>query len=215
MKISERLNLVVPIEWNGTSAYVHSVPISLEVFETHCAVVAKTFSVIYGEGIGPLGGPQVARMLLKRVAQDMGVWDGPGGVALGLVAEVRRLSNIVAPGPGGWAVVPLEVAATNGSMSPEEVSEVENILVYFTVVSRMVKRSELGKVLSLFVGLWNARTTSSNATEFAASLRTSTESGTSTPSTAAPGTPAPPPVDPPTGTIQRPGRSPEAFSLPS
>ena len=61
MHINRKLNLVIPIERaDGSQIFTHSTPISAEVFDKYFLVIAKTFSAIYSEGLGPLGGPRVA-----------------------------------------------------------------------------------------------------------------------------------------------------------
>jgi len=188
MKIDPKLNLVIPVDRPDGTLYVHSMPISREVFERYFLVIGKAFAAIYGEGLGMVAGPPLAGLLLKQKAKDLGVWEGEGGVERGLFAEMRRLSNVIANGPNGWAVIPFQEALDNGTFSEDEVSEVESAIAFFTVASSMHKRSELPAVMSAISGLWGARAESSSCTEFAALLRTSTATGSSgaTPTTSFP-----------------------------
>ena len=183
MQVDRKLNLVVPIERNnGTTIYVHSMPISREVFERYHLEIAKTFSAIYQEGLGFVAGPRVAAMLLRRVSEDLKSWDDNPeakivGVANGLMAEVRRLSCVLVPGANGWEMVPLQEALDRKAIDEDDAAEVENALVYFTVASSMHKRTELKGVLAGASKLWGGHVTSLNCSEYSASLPTSTAAG--------------------------------------
>lgn len=169
--ITPKLNLVIPVEQGGLVSYVHSAPLSREVFERYFLVIARTFSRIYAAGLGEVAGPRVAALMLKQVAQEMNVWDGPTGAEVGLIAEFRRLSNVI--GPGG-AAIPLQEAVDQKLLSPDDLSEVENALAFFMVTSAMHRRSQMEVSLDGLASLWGGLSTSLNCTEYAASLRTQT-----------------------------------------
>jgi len=173
MKIDRKLNLVLPIEREDEVLYVHAMPISQDVFETYFLPISKTFTAIYSEGLSVIAGPRVAALMLKQVSQAIGVWDGPGGVQGGLMAEIRRLSNLVRPTDKGWETLPLYDAISREILSQDEISEVEGAVTFFSVVSAMHTRSDLKGILAGLERCWDASPTSSNATEFASSLKTS------------------------------------------
>jgi hypothetical protein len=177
MKIDQRLNIVIPLDIPGGGVmHVHSTPISRDVFERYFMTIARTFSAIYNQGLGVIGGPRVAALLLRKVAEDAGEWDGPAGVEYGLMAEVRRLTNVVALDPTiGWTTLPYQDALDGGIVDPEDAAEVENAIVFFTVASAMHRRSEMGSIFDGLSSLWGAQTSSLNCMAFAASLPTSTE----------------------------------------
>lgn len=179
MRISSKLNIVVEVvtEEDGT-IFVHSTPISRDVFERYFMIIGKTFATIIGEGLTLISGPRVAAMLLKKVAADAGVWDGPGGVEQGLMAEIRRLSSVVMPGPNGWKTLPLQDAISKKLLSDEDIAEVEGLLVFFICVSAMSRKTELLGLVSR-LSVWGTQTTSLNSTEFAGSLQISTPDETS------------------------------------
>jgi hypothetical protein len=181
MKIDEKLNLVIELEREGGSIWVHSTPIGRETFKRYYLVLAKAFSKIYKEGLDVTSGPRVAAMVVEDVARELGVWDGEGGVEGGLMAEIRRLSNVVVPAARGWATIPLESAINEKRFSEEEAAEVENAVCFFIVASAMHSRKDRKVALLGMTSLWTGQITSSNSTEFAASLRTSTETAPSPP----------------------------------
>jgi hypothetical protein len=176
LHIDKKLNLVVPIERDdGTVIYVHSEPLDNEVFERYFLVLSKAFAMIYAEGLTVIAGPRVAALVLKKVAMDMGAWEGEGGVDHGLMNEIRRLSNVIVPTPAGWQTMPLHNAKQDGTLTAEEVGEAEGQIAFFMLTSALNKRRQLLVIMAGVNRLWGAQTTLSNSTEYAASLRTLTE----------------------------------------
>ena len=130
--IDRKLNLVIPVDnSDGSVTYVHSTPISREVFERYFKIIARTFAEIYSGGYTVYSGPRVAALLLKSTAMDLGVWDGPTGVERGLMDEIRRLTNVVLPAPqGGWVTMPFVEAIKAGQINEDDVAEVDNALAF-------------------------------------------------------------------------------------
>lgn len=180
MKIDAKLNLIVPIvdDEDKPVAYVHSMPIARETFERYFVVISKAFSAIYGEGLSFVAGPRVAALMLRKIAEDVGEWEGIEGVKDGLLGEVRRLSSYIGPTPDGWAPIPLEDAVHRGLLSADDLAEVENAIAFFIVASAMHKKTALRQTLDGATKLWGARVTSLNSTEFAVSLKTLIADGT-------------------------------------
>jgi hypothetical protein len=189
MRINNRLNLVIPVEQNGSVLFVHSMPISPETFDQHHLIIAKTFSAIYSEGLGAMSGPRIAGKILRDIAKKDGAWDGPLGVEAGVVKEIQRLSNVVIPDGGpaaldkkespdvwrapAWKTVTLHEALARDLIEEDDREVVENALVFFTVVSSMHTKGVLRGVMETVCGLWSAQTSLLSCTAFAASLPTS------------------------------------------
>jgi hypothetical protein len=183
MKIDKALNLIVPVygdDEQTVRCYVHSTPVSRETFEKYFLIVSQTFSQIFNQGLGAAAGPAVAMLLLKKIAEVDKSWDGPEGVQAGLVEEMRRLTSVVAPGEdGAWRPIPLNIAVDRKLLTPDDQAEVENAIVFFIVVSAMLRRAARREMLETAVGYWGARTSSSTCAEFTASLGTSTGTASS------------------------------------
>ena len=172
MKIDKNLNIVVPVERaDGTTIYVHCAAISLAVFDAHFWVISKTFDILMGEGM-VRSGPRIAMKMLKRVAQSLGETE----VKLteeNLLAEIHRLTNVIAPSERGWAPMPWQTAISQNLLDADDVVEVENAIAFFIVASSMLKKKE-GQLILREVGLiWGAQIISSNSTAYLASLPTS------------------------------------------
>jgi hypothetical protein len=205
-RIDRKLNLVVPIygdeiaKLDGAGqpvldenkqpvmeapivAWVHSTPLSAEIIDRYFMVITQTFSAIFSQGLGVVGGPAAAMRLLRSGAQNSGIWadnEKTGvGVENGLVAEIRRLTMVSINEGSGWASVPLQVAQAKGFLTTEDVSEVENAIVFFIVVSATLPRTERKAMVQGAAALWGALVTSLNSTEWTASLTTSTATGSS------------------------------------
>ena len=194
MRISKELNLVVPVEVGDDTFYVHSSPIRSEVFKQYFLVLSKTLNALYAEGISQVTGPRVAALMLQDIAKEgdpeeipsgwLGnskSWSGKHGVENGLMAEIRRLSNVIMPTPDGWKNIPIGDALKQGLLTEQEVQEVEGFIVFFTCVWHIHKRNEVSTFLAHLGKVWDTQTTSSSCTEFRDSLPRSTETETFAP----------------------------------
>jgi hypothetical protein len=199
IRINKKLNLVLPVDLDETrKAYVHSMPLSREAFEANYLVLSKTFTAIYGEGLGPVLGPRVAMLMMKEQAENLGAshaaperraeakaaaWEY---TQTSLINEIYRLTSVVLPGAGGWDIIPYTEALKRDLFDDEQVSEVENAIVYFTVASALHRKNELPMAFDGLKSMWNAQTTLSNVTAFKNSLQTSTQVETTGPSVTEP-----------------------------
>jgi len=179
MRINRALNLVIPLETEAGTAYVHATPIAREVFERYYLVMGKAFTKLYSEGLGALAGPRVAYLMLKEIATEAGAWSGPEGIENALVGEIVRLSNIALPGASGWEQIGLSDAKKRGLLDDDEFGEVLGQLVFFTLEARLHRRDQAMQMLALATGLWGSRITSSPFTDFLTSLPTSTPAASS------------------------------------
>jgi hypothetical protein len=169
MRIDKRLNLVIEVETEQGTVFVHSTPISRDVFERYFLIISKTFAAIISEGLSFISGPRVAALMLKKIATDLGVWEGRDGVNNGLMAEVRRLSNVVMPSERGWQTVPFQDAIDKGLLDESDIAEVEGLIAFFICASAMSRKTEIQSVLER-MALWGSSITSLNSTAFAESL---------------------------------------------
>lgn len=197
MKINQHLKIVLPLDIEGAAKaevpmirdgkpvvvdgkpqtelavqpyYVYSSPLSAEVFRRYWKVFSKTFAVIMNEGLHVTAGPRIAAMAMRDTASELGQLDGLDGVEHGVFDEIKRTSVIVMPTDKGWQQIPLHDAITGNLLSEEDVSEVENILCFFTVISAMLRAAERLPILEGAARLWDARIISSNCSEFIGSL---------------------------------------------
>ncbi len=181
MKIDRRLYLVQNIETDAGVFYLHSAPISREVWESYFLVLSKTYAAILSEGLNILSGPPIARMLLQRIAEMSGVWDGPAGVKEGLISEIRRLTNVVMPMGGGWQTLPYEEVVSRGLIDDDALADAEGAIVFFICVSAVLRAPASRKKLDIMMdGLrrtWDVSSSSLDVMAFAASLPTSTPAG--------------------------------------
>ena len=189
MRLDKKLNLVIPLERENETAYVHAMPVSFATFELFSLIFAKTYSTLMSQGLGPIAGPSVAMVLLKETAEntyrrinekgERESWlPGPDGVELGLLAEIRRLTNYLYLDNGSWTQVPLEAALSRGILEEEEVFEVNNQLAFFTVVSHAPPRGDRETLVAGAASMFNGHTTLLNCTDYLNSLPTSKEDDT-------------------------------------
>ncbi len=172
-KINEKMNLVIPVfdqDEVTITAYVHSKPISAEVFEAHFLLISRTFTAIHGEGLGAITGPRVAGLMMKRIAKNAGLEDE----YIAFTAEIRRLTNVLMRnGQNGWTTIPYEEVVNNRLLPVEDIAEVDNGVVFFTVYSATHRKMAM-EVLPGAARMWGAQISSLSLSEFIASLPTST-----------------------------------------
>ncbi len=175
MKIDRALNLAITIEREGAPAvHVHATPISRAVFEANYALISRVDAEMYARGQSYYlrSGPRVAALTLRDVgrqeAADHGR-EGDGGAGA-LLAEIRRLTNVIEASENGWHTLPLDTALQRNLLDADEAAEVENAVVFFSAVCATARRSMRDRLLTAMASLLGAQTVSSNATEFAGSL---------------------------------------------
>ena len=178
MRINRKLNLVIPVireDDDGkpqTAMHVHATPLHHEAFEANWYLLAQVFDGILGDGgVGRTAGPRVAGLMLRRIADAAKVDAGP------LIAEMQRRATVLVPGADGYDHLPLHDAAAQGVLDEDELSEIEGALVFFMVGSALLKK---GDTPMMWAGLrlWDGASSPLSATEYAISLKTSTEAAT-------------------------------------
>lgn len=172
MKINDKLNLVVPIEREDSNAYVHSIPVSYEVFEQFYAPMSKAFSVLTAGGINTLACVGTAKLALKDAAGDQ--WES---VQKGFINEIRRLSSLSYVGANGWESVLLADAINRKLIDDEELREVENAIVFFTLVWWLFRKAQRPMMMA-GLELAGLQFTSFASTDFTNSLLTLTAPAT-------------------------------------
>lgn len=167
--LNRKLNIVLSVDTEKGPVHIHSTPISREIFEDNYLVISRAFTQVYTHGLGPVTGPRVAALLLRDEAKKLDMWER---TQQSLIAEIHRLTNVIAPGENGWEQYPFNVAKTRGILDADAAGEVENCLVYFTCASSVHLRAELTVALEGLSTLWGAQTTLLNVTEYLRSLPT-------------------------------------------
>lgn len=184
IRVDEKLNFIIPLERasDGRRIYVHSMPVSREIFDTYFMVIGHTFTMINAGRLGIVAGPRLAWRLMRKAAMDLNEWEGPEGVEQGLMGEIIRLSSVITPAAenGGWDTVTLDQALNQGIISEEDKDVVLNALTFFTVSSVMLPRRMNGasfrkEYLDGALRLWAAQTSPLSVTGYIDSLKTSTE----------------------------------------
>jgi hypothetical protein len=182
MRISRDLNLVLPVDTSVGTVFVHSTPISRAVFEQYWKVLAKASAALVKDGSGAITGPAVALLQLKESAQEVRasdgrstMWDAPDGVEMGLLPEIRRLTNVLTPASGsGWQMVPFqECVSRKEVLSPDDVYQIENVLTFFIATWWTVPPGAREAILNLMASLRGGAITSRTCTECIDSLQTS------------------------------------------
>lgn len=190
MKISDQLNLVIPLYRDEADeapyAYVHSVPISEAAFDVHFKLLIKAFEAMIAIGASAMGS---ARRFVIAAAEEMTSAGGRADLLWApLLNEIERMSIVLVSTPTGWDTVPLRQAVDQGFLEPGDDTEAVNGAVFFTVAWHVPPRRRRSLVIEYGATQWSAVTSSLTPTDFIASLKTSTAVETSA-ATAPSGTP--------------------------
>jgi hypothetical protein len=175
MKISD--NLALTIDVGAVKAY--STPVSREVFEANFKIISATKAALFsGTGKSVIQvSPVIAALTLKdegrKLADEAGDEEGDGG-ASALIAEIKRLTVILAPGADGWDMLPVDTAIQSGAMDAEEWGEALSELVFFTVSYTLARKADRKAAAEGLCSITNLDMSSLSAEEFMASLPTST-----------------------------------------
>jgi hypothetical protein len=179
MQISSNLNLVMPIKYDDAGTpliYAYHTPISRNTFEQNYRLIGGTLAMLQSKSVGT-NPVDVATLALKdigrRDAREWGLPEGldveSGGMAVPLLAELKRLTQIVAPSPAGYITLPVDVALNTKVISAEDWDESEAALVYFTV-GYSTKRRNLPRVAEIMALDIQGSITSLLPSDWAASL---------------------------------------------
>jgi hypothetical protein len=177
MKIDRNLNISFPIETEKGIIYVHSVPISREVFEQFYSELGQVFSQCFNsvnQAHLALSAPQLAYPALKSIAKKAGNWDE---VEKGLVNEIIRLTNVAFAGENGWDTLPLDTAVKRDVLDEDSQAEVLSTLVFFCAISKVAPKEMKKSFLEMAGSLRSWQLTSSNFTQFITGLPTLTTKG--------------------------------------
>jgi hypothetical protein len=178
MRIDKDLNLILPIERDdGVILFAHSTPINEDIFIAFHRPLSITYAQLSADGLVGNGGIRNADLVLKDVATRIGLWaDDPKekriGVERGLLAEVRRLTNVFAPSTKSWEMVPLDDCVGHDILSAREAREVQAAAVFFTCASRNFPRQNLKQFLQMCSSRIGAHVSFLACAEFLPSLPT-------------------------------------------
>lgn len=175
MKIDRKLNLVMQIQTAERGIiHVHSSSISRAIFEQFYLELGKVFSQCFdannkAEHLA-LSAPQLAYPALKSIASQAGNWDGVGGVKLGLINEIIRLTNIMIAGDQGWETINLDTAIKREMIDEDEEAEILSSLVFFTAISKVAPKDLKNSFLEMAGSLRGWVLTSLDITEYQSGL---------------------------------------------
>jgi hypothetical protein len=182
MQITDSLNLALPAG-DGLTAY-HT-PISRSVYETHYSVINAVKAALSRKGIHyQMGsGPRIANLVLKdegeKDAAERDSFDAKGNVVdertPALLAELKRLTTILAPGTNGYDMLPVDAAISQGKIDDEDYAELEAALVFFTCHAMTARKTNRSSIATATASVLNGSISPLGLTGYAASLQTLTK----------------------------------------
>jgi hypothetical protein len=202
MTINAALNLAFPIRWKDVArpskddpaktetvrapaVWAYHTPIAREVFEANYRVIAAVKAALFSRGAGYAAeiGPRIATLALRDAAKEDALETGVGedDGTIPLLAEIKRLTMVLAPSAAGYDLLPVDVALARNAIDVEDWSEAESAVVFFTCGYTMAPRVTRDKTRDALALALRGSITSLPPTEYAASLPTSTTPETSEP----------------------------------
>lgn len=182
MQITDSLNLALPVG-DGLTAY--HIPISRQIYETHYSVINAVKAALSRKGIHyQMGsGPRIANLVLKeegeRDAAERESFDAKGNAiderTPALLSEIKRLTTILAPGAGGYELVPVDAAISQGKLDAEDWSELEAAIVFFTCHAMTARKMNRSSIATATASILNGSITSLSPMEYAAGSPISTK----------------------------------------
>lgn len=182
MQITDSLNLSLPVG-DGLTAF-HT-PLARTLYEQHYSVINAVRAALSRKGIHyQMGsGPRIANLVLKdegeQDARERESFDARGNVVdertPALLAEIKRLTTILAPGAHGYEPLPVDVAISQGKIDAEDWSELEAALVFFTCHVMPAKKANRASIATATASVLNGSIESSSLTALTASLPTLTK----------------------------------------
>lgn len=172
MQITDSLNLAIPFG-NGMVAYHAS--IARTVYEANYAVLHATLAAMSKRGVHYLraSGPSIANLVLKDEGKREATERGEQDTTPALLGEIKRLTNVLVPGAGGYELLPVDTAISQNKLDAEDWSELEAQIVFFTCLVQTAKKSDRVMVAASAASVMDGSTTSLVPMEYAASLQKS------------------------------------------
>ena len=191
MNITSDLHLGFPIRWaEGVdpktqqpapvpTVWAYHTPIDARIFEANYRVIAAAQLEIADKGIV---GQRIATYALRDAARQDALDHGQDpALPSPLLADIKRLTLVLAPGPTGYDLLPIDAALARGVIDQDDWTEAESALVFFTCAYTMVPRMARERVANAYASVMRGSITSLPPMEYAASLPTSTSAETSAP----------------------------------
>jgi hypothetical protein len=187
-----KFNFTIKLNYAGEpTLHPNHIPISRAVIEMNYRLIGGTLAMLQSKSVGS-NVVDVATLALKdigrRDAREWGLPEGlnidDGGTAVPLLAELKRLTSIIAPTPEGYKSIPVANALGANIISAEDWEEAESALVFFTC-GYSTKRRNLPEVAADLASPLMGSITSLLPSDWAASLAVLTTAETSSPPPAA------------------------------
>ena len=159
--ISNELNLVLPIRYDDKGEpiiYAYHSPISTEVFTANYRILVAANAAIWQRGSNYAAAcASTANLALLDAAtadaQERGIESqGPA-----FLAEIRRLTSVLAPAANGYEQLPVDIAITRNIIDAADYNEVEAQICFFSVgyllMPRAARKVRCGLIASALNGL--------------------------------------------------------------
>jgi hypothetical protein len=133
--LDKRLNLVLEVERDDKSiVYVHSIPISRQMWKTHYTFISMAINSMYTDGFPPATCARVCYHRMLELAEQNR--DRFGDLGRTLFAEMWRLTNVLVPTDQGYEDIPFyNLIKGDKELDADNVEEIQNFICFFMAAS--------------------------------------------------------------------------------
>jgi hypothetical protein len=174
LQINNALNLVLPIRYDDKgepNIYAYHSPISTEVFTANYRILVAANAAIWQRGSNYAAAcASTANLALLDAAtadaQERGI-DSQGPAFL---AQIKRLTYVLAPGANGYEQLPVDIAITRDIIDAADWNEAESSIVFFFLGYALLPRAARKVRCTLIASALNGSTASALPLEWIQSL---------------------------------------------
>jgi hypothetical protein len=175
MAIDKRLNLVLEVERDDkTVCYVHSIPISRNLWKTHYTFLSMALNSLYADGFPPSTCARIVYQRMQEIAEKEKDRFGDGPKAL--FAEIWRNTTVRVPTDQGYEhILFYDIMRNDKIFDADNVDEVQNFICFFTAGSWVhgLSKKEREAFQNLLTKGFGVQITALSATEYMNSVQTS------------------------------------------
>lgn len=168
--LADDFSLCLPITAGDNVLWIHSIPVSKDVYKRFFLILAKAFSVMHAESVNSIVGPRIATYLLEDVAEKAGQLET---VRNGFIAEIRRITTVCALTDQGWQQFPIDIAEKRKMIDEEVSQEAISAAIFFTLNWHGMPKNYREPMIAATAGMHEWQVLRSSLMEFLNSLPTS------------------------------------------
>ena len=178
--ITPDLKIKFPLAINGAKIWLHSEPISEDVFDQFFDELSWLYAKIQRESLWYDAAIGSISKHIRKYAEKQGTLHGLNGLEQEFFSVILAKTTAFVPAEkGGYEQLPLSTLIARGQLSGKTVRTIEGILLFFTLGVVNYEGEKQADFISGTIGRYSVQSTLLSATECLSSLPTLTEAASS------------------------------------